>query len=85
MVPPFAIGRMPETSDVSEVLPVVKPEPLPRKGPFRVVVTAIVPDVVTGEEPTEKPEGMVRPTLVTVPEPVEIVAGAHVAPFHCSS
>ncbi len=33
-------------------------------------MTAIVPDVVTGEEPTEKPEGMVSPTLVTVPEPV---------------
>jgi hypothetical protein len=50
-------------------LPVVNPEPFPRTGPFNEVVTAKVPDVVTGEPATLKPDGIVSATLVTVPAP----------------
>jgi hypothetical protein len=64
-VPPLAIGSVPVTSEARFVLPVVKPEPLPRSGPFREVVTASVPDDVTGEPDTENPEGMESPTDVT--------------------
>jgi hypothetical protein len=66
-VPPFATGKMPDTSVVSDVLPVMSPEPLPRTGPFSVVVTPRVPEEVTGEPETLKPDGIVKPTLVTVP------------------
>lgn len=48
---------------------VVMPLPSPRRTPFNVVVTANVPALVTGELATEKPDGMVSPTLVTVPPP----------------
>jgi hypothetical protein len=37
-------------------------------------VTAKVPAVVIGEPPTEKMLGIVKPTLVTVPEPEIVVA-----------
>jgi hypothetical protein len=48
---------------------VVKPEPLPFKMPFSVVVTANVPEPVTGLPLTENPVGIDKPTLVTVPDP----------------
>ena len=68
-MPPFDTGRVPVTSEVRDVLPVVSPEPFPRRGPLSVVVTASVPEVVTGEPPTLNPDGIVSPTLVTLPEP----------------
>jgi hypothetical protein len=48
---------------------VVNPLPLPLIGPERLVETTSVPAVVTGVPVTEKPVGMARPTLVTVPDP----------------
>jgi hypothetical protein len=62
---------------------VVKPEPLPLRIPLRLVVTASVPELVTGELETVKPEGMVRPTEVTVPEPLPADAHTNAEPFHC--
>ena len=64
-VPPLAGGRIPVTSDVRLVLPVVNPLPLPRSGPLSVVETVNVPLVVIGEFVTVKPVGIERPTLVT--------------------
>jgi hypothetical protein len=68
-VPPLLTARVPETSEPSAMLPVVKAEPLPRRGPLSVVLTAKVPAPVTGDPVTVKPVGIVRPTLVTLPAP----------------
>lgn len=52
---------------------VVNPEPLPLRTPLSAVVTAIVPEAVTGEDPTVNPDGILKPTEVTVPpEPVAV-------------
>ena len=44
-----------------------------------------VPDVVTGEPDTLKIAGSDKATLVTVPDPPEGAALAHVVPFHVNT
>lgn len=53
----------------SAAVALAKPEPVPDTSPLSAVVTLKLPDDVTGEPLTEKPAGIDRPTLVTVPEP----------------
>lgn len=66
-LPPLGTPRMFDTSEVRLTVPVVKPVPFPRSRPFNVVEIASVPLLVMGEPDTDRPEGTVRPTLVTVP------------------
>ena len=85
-VPPLAKDNVPVTSDARFARPVVKPVPLARRSPFKTVVTAKLPVVVIDAGLTAKPEGIVKPTLVTVPaEPAAGVAHAGKPPTTVST
>jgi hypothetical protein len=53
--------------------------PVPLRTPLKEVVTAIVPELVTGELVTVKPVGIDSPTEVTVPP--ELDDAMVIAPF----
>lgn len=55
----------------SEDVAVVNPEPVPFSSPLSAVVMASVPELVTGDPETLKPDGTVSATLVTVPSVTE--------------
>ena len=75
-VPPFAIGNVPVTFD-AKLTNVVEVDPVPPLAIGKAVpdnVTAKVPLLVIGDPDTDKNDGTVMATDVTVPEVVLIVA-----------